>query len=115
MTKLNKVLSIIFIILLFLTNITFATDINMNLQTENTQNTILNTMLNEDYDDTTLNNTDLSTTNLLTTNVPSTVVSNSSSVNDDSLGLTNILNILLIVVGVVLILLGIAILIRMHS
>ena len=50
-----------------------------------------------------------------TTTTPSTTVSTSSSIQNESLGLTNILNILLIVVGVVLILLGIAVLIRVHS
>ena len=114
MTKLNKVLSILFIILLFLSNSVFATDINMNLQSQEEYSQ--DTMPDEEYNNNNnLYNTNLPTTGSQSSNIPSTVVSNSSTSNSDSLGLTNILNILLIVVGVVLILLGIAILIRMHS
>lgn len=51
-------------------------------------------------------------TSLYTSN--SVRVSNSSS-NDDELGLTNILNIMLIVIGILLVLLAIAILIRLNS
>lgn len=105
MLKLQKILSILFIILLFFTTLSFATDINMNLEDES----ILEN--EESFNDVTSDTAQ----NTTTTNIPSTIVSNSNSANDDSLGLTNILNILLIVVGVVLILLGIAILIRMHS
>lgn len=100
MFKIVKTLFFLIIFLLLIANFSFATDINMNLQDNNS---ISNT-LNQQED---LNS------NIINSNSSATITS-SSSVSDDSLGLTNVLNILLIVVGVVLILLGIAILIRMH-
>lgn len=114
MTKMSKILSIFLLCLLF-SSFVFASDIDMNLPS-NTGNSNQSANTLEDDNDTTnveaTNNTNKS--NVLT-NTPSTTISSGSSISDEALGLTNILNILLIVVGVVLILLGIAILIRMHS
>lgn len=107
MTKTIKVLAILFIALLFITNISLATDINMNLQPEDSN-------ISNELEETTNDVIDEGENSILTT-TPSTTISTLSSNSNETLSLTNILNILLIVVGVVLILLGIAILIRMHS
>ena len=116
MKKSIKALAILFVILLFTLNISLATDINMNL--EDTQSTTTSNVVDEDnlIEDTTDEVNEIVDNGISTlTTTPSTTISTLSSVPDETLSLTNILNILLIVVGVVLILLGIAILIRMHS
>lgn len=114
MTKINKILSILLICLLF-SSIVLATDIDMNLQSNNGNlNETTNTNV-LDEEDTANTETSPTARNSVLTDTPSTTITSGSSVSDEALGLTNILNILLIVVGVVLILLGIAILIRMHS
>lgn len=59
------------------------------------------------------NNTEQSNTTPATTPSDSAIVSSVSSLPESELGLTNILNILLIAVGVILIFLAIAILIRL--
>lgn len=110
-----KILSILVILLLFVSTISLATDINMNLQPGNSVNandTSLNSENTNVFSNTTQNTFEDDDFNEAS---QSTSITSSSSVEDESLGITNILNILLIVVGVVLILLGIAILIRMHS
>ena len=104
-----KVFAILFVILLCMVTFSFATDINMNLSSDNSQveeNTLSNESANEMSTNTPTPNSTLTTT-------PSTTVS--SAVKEETLSFSNILNIILIVVGVVLILLGIAILIRMNS
>ena len=115
MTKSIKILGLLFIILLFTLNISLATDINMNLDpiqdSSNAENVFEEENLVEDFSNEIIDEEQDSTS----TTTPSTTISTLSSVPDEALSLTNILNILLIVVGVVLILLGIAILIRMHS
>ena len=58
---------------------------------------------------------DTNSTDTLDTSATVSSVSSESSLPESSLGLTNILNILLIVVGVLLIFLAIAILIRLKS
>lgn len=63
--------------------------------------------------DTTTGNQEASTTN--TVKNTSTNVSNLSSLPESDLGLTNILNIILIAIGFILILLAIAILIRLSN
>ncbi len=78
----------------------------------------LNTTLsNSDENDTSTNTTtgnqEASTTN--TVKNTSTNVSNLSSLPESDLGLTNILNIILIAIGFILILLAIAILIRLSN
>lgn len=109
MLKITKIITILFIFLLFITPFSLATDIDMNLPGNNNSNTVENP--NEELENEMANINE----NEISTNAPSTQVTSGSSVSDETLGITNILNILLIVIGVVLILLGIAILIRMHS
>ncbi|MFR2535209.1 MAG: hypothetical protein ACLS95_08340 [Clostridia bacterium] len=85
----------------------YATNINMNLTDGNADDTNI-TQSNSMNTVTTNTNT---TSNTETT----TTVGGVSSTKEEGLTMGHILNILLIVVGVVLILLGIAILIRLKS
>ncbi len=99
-----------FIFIIFfmtLSTVCFATDIDMNLNNSNV-------VANEDSNSTTNTN---ETANTLSQNTQnnSTTISSVSSEEESTLSLNAILNILLIVVGIVLILLGIAILIRLKS
>lgn len=108
---------ILFIIILFITNINYCYAVNLNL-TENTNdtNTLTNTLDDEDLDDT---ETDEFSTTSNTSSFSDSAYESSVSITDlnnlpeSGLGLTNILNIFLIVVGILLILLAIAILIRL--
>lgn len=104
-----KIMITLCILLLFVVPFSFATDINMNLQDDDIEENTL--FSNEINDDTYLDDEQ----NDISPTVPSTTITSSPSVSEENLGFSNILNILLIVVGVVLILLGIAILIRMHA
>lgn len=100
MNKIFKVLGclLLFTGLIFSTTC-FATDINMNLETD----TDANSVISNNLDDSSLNaNSQMTTT-----------VESSSRNDTEGLGINSILNILLIVVGFVLILLGIAVLIRL--
>ena len=97
MIKFIKIVSISILFLMLTSTICFATDINMNLQSENSYS--------NSYNDS--NNTH--------TTVPGQSLNNFSTQESDELTTSDIINILLIVVGVVLILLGIAILIRIHT
>lgn len=116
MLKNLKILFSLLLILFLLSSISLATDIDMNLQPNNSITSSNNT-LNEEIE----NANEITNNEIFENNTndalynPSTTVTSTSSVQDDALSTSNILNILLIVVGVVLILLGIAILIRMHS
>lgn len=117
MKKSIKILSILFVTLLFVVSFSYATDINMNLQSVNDSQT-LNTSYNNSYSNNASQNTtsgQTSNNSTVLSSTSSTTVSTSSSNSDEGLSFTNILNILLIVVGIVLILLGVAILIRMKS
>lgn len=119
------IFTISLIILLFiLSSYIFATDINMNLQYNNsTLNTFndysynnQNTVDNEDYsynveeDDDEDNNNNFSS---YSDPSSTTTISSVSSVSQNEFGLSQILNIFLIVIGVILVLLGIAIIIRL--
>lgn len=117
MKKTSKIGTILFLSLLLASTLVLASDIDMNLQPNNgAQNSETTANAIEDDNDTANEQvTNSSARNSVLTNTPSTTITSGSSIGDEALGLTNILNILLIVVGVVLILLGIAILIRMHS
>lgn len=108
MLKNLRILFVLFVSLLLLSSITLATDINMNLPSED--NLYSNEISDEEE-----NVIDEVTDNTVSTEFDSALISSSSSLENEELGMTNILNIILIVIGVVLILLGIAILIRMHS
>ncbi len=119
MTKIVKVLLIILMFGLFVVSFSYATDINMNLQASSvtsTENNISANTVSNSYSNQLITNSQNSVDYSSTiTDTESTRVTTASSTQNETLGFTNILNILLIVVGVVLILLGIAILIRMHS
>lgn len=99
MLKTIKILIITFIISLLFFNYVYAMDINMNLSTntDNTSSTVANNT-STDYLSSTFND-DYSVS--------------LSSMPEFELGLGNILNIILIVIGILLILLGIAIMIRL--
>ena len=126
---LQKVLKIIFILLFLLyvnISVVSATDINLNLPgtSDNTvDNAIDNTVNgNIEYEQTSTNElidpnsvganiedpfTDVTTENLQPSGI--------NTASESGLGITNIINILLITVGVILILLGIAIMIRLKG
>lgn len=108
MLKNLRILFVLFVSLLLLSSITLATDINMNLPSEDD-------VYSNEISDEEENVIDEVTDNTVSTEFDSALISSSSSLENEELGMTNILNIILIVIGVVLILLGIAILIRMHS
>lgn len=111
MSKNSKIfLKLMFMIIciisiILLSNIAIATDINMNLQTSDTTSNTSNTS-----SQTTNNNTNAS---LPTSTTTSTTVSTLSDLPEANLGLSVILNIILIVLGFLLVLLGIAIWIRL--
>lgn len=106
MKKVTRTVCIVAMMLLILVSSVYATGIDMNMTENETANTT----------STRQSSTTRQTAVNATTNSPSTTVSTIQESNiDDGLGLTNILNILIIVVGVVLILLAIAILIRLHA
>lgn len=108
-------------VLLFGTNI-YAVDIDMNLTNIDTlsnndvsnSNTNTNTSANTSSNKTNTSTNSTTNTSSNTTNTSATV-SSVSSLPESELGLTNILNILLITVGFILILLAIAILIKLRK
>ena len=115
-----KFFTIFFIFLLLILPVSFATDINMNLPPENEE--IENDISNEEGANSILNGENILTDNeslenepenSILTDTPSTTISSTSL--EESLSFDTILNIIFIVVGIILILLGIAFLIRIHS
>lgn len=106
MKKVTKIMCIVAILTLILVSNVYATGINMNMTENETANTISTRQSST---------TRQTTANATNNNSTATVSTVQESNIDDGLGLTNILNILIIVVGVVLILLAIAILIRLHA
>lgn len=123
-SKKVKIIFILFIILIGINTIVLATDINMNLPSDDVT-TYENGTGTNNIDDTTSTNeiqndnsdiidaTDMSEPqdDVGGTAAPSDV----SSIAQENMSFSNILNILLIAVGVILILLAIAILIRLRS
>ena len=106
MLKISKKFKIFFIVLMILlcaNTLAFATDINMNLPAEGNANTVDNANQTND--------TTQAVDNIGGTAAPSSV----NSIAQENMSFSNILNILLITVGVILILLAIAILIRLKS
>lgn len=94
---------ITFLIFIGVYNAAFAvSSVDMNLET-NSQNTSAENAVAENTTNSTLSNTAVGT------------VSNLSPLHESDLGFANVLNIILIAVGVVLILLGIAILIKLKK
>lgn len=108
MSKFLKISIILFIILLFISSFSYATDINMNLTVPETNSEDSNVTANEVDDQ-----------NLIST--PNDPLSGSmsptdvSSISEENMSFSNILNILIITVGVIIILLAIAILIRLKG
>lgn len=102
---LGCILMVTFLLFSF-TSASFAADINMN-HIDSANNTVDNAVGNG----TTNTQTSTTTSSNLPTSSSSTTVSN--MLPESNLGLATILNILLITVGVILILLGIAVLIRL--
>ena len=104
---------IIFVVLLiaiFNCSYTFAA-VNMNTTNTNTSNT--NTSSTNTSNTNTSNTNTSSTSTPSTSNTSSSTLSSTVTTSDFDLELTNILCIALVVIGVLLILLGIAILIRL--
>lgn len=137
MSKISKIVIFLLIIILSVCTFSLATDINMNItQQSNTSNgsnvsSYSNNINSNNYNNIVsynMNSNDSNSSNRVTdssnsnrnlstqTEASQTQVSSISKTDaNDGLGLSNVLNILLIVVGVVLILLSIAILIRLNS
>lgn len=110
MTKLTKIISsfLITLTIVMAININFVNAVDLNL-TENPSNNTSNVNSSN-----TLDNENNYYANSSITNTPSATVK-TGNVADSSLNLSNILNIFLIVVGILLILLAIAILIRLKN
>ena len=125
MSKIFKTLVAFFIILFSTTTLVLATDINMNLSNQNdtvidgnavdSNSTDSNELINDTSSDVTNETTNTVDTfqqdSLSGTVAPSSV----SSIAQENMSFSNILNILIITVGVILILLAIAILIRLKG
>ena len=116
MSKLTKLLLIFFIMLFVCINFSYAIDLNLTEQTNNITNANYTSEENETNEN---NNTssNVSSNSIESTDdtISSTRVSTVNNLPESNLGLSNILNILLITVGIVLILLGIAILIKLNK
>lgn len=108
----NKILKnmlnvIIFTILFFMSMHSFSfavSSVDMNLAANSQDNALANNSVSTN-----------STSNTTLSNTSAGTVSNLSPLPDSDLGLSNILNIILIAVGVVLILLGLAIIIKLKK
>ena len=120
MSKIVKTLIFLVIILFSITTLAFATDIDMNLENPNENpvdaNTTSNAVDANSIDDTSDTNTmenpeEFQQDSISGTAAPSGV----SSIAQENMSFSNILNILIITVGVILILLAIAILIRLKN
>ena len=119
MTKIFKISIILFIALLLISTFSIATDINMNLTAE--ENLLGENIVNDNSDETVPGDVDDETipgdtadeiTDALSgTAAPSAV----NSIAQENMSFSNVLNILIITVGVILILLAIAILIRLKG
>lgn len=102
MKKVIKILFILLVSYMFVFSNCLATDANANLTSNENTNAAASTSA-------VANGTNANTT--LTTTISTTA----SSLESETLNSFNVLNVLLIIVGAILILVGIAILIRMHS
>ena len=127
MQKKLKFLFIMLILLSVFVHFSYATDIDPNALTSSFNTTVDNNTITNDVNNTTnttnsttnsisnsMNNSTTNTIKPVTQNTYSTpTVTSNSSLPEASLGFTNILSIVLIVVGLLLIFLAIAILIRL--
>ena len=110
MLKNFSIILFVVVLLLSISTVVLASDINMNLPVENA-NDVATTDTNEISGDLTNPTNEITS---LSDDISGTAVpSNVSSIAQENMSFSNILNILLIAVGVVLILLAIAILIRL--
>ena len=98
----------IIIVLMFIVLITGCAKINLDIPNSNSSSNNTNTSSNSLNSNSTRNTTSNTSSNTSSADV-------SSVLPESSLGLTNILNIFLIVIGVLLVLLAIAILIRLKK
>lgn len=99
------------IFILFIPVFVQATEINMNLTSDTSiQNTVSSQQEETNQPVTTSDTLTPTTTNYSTT---SSTVSTLNQLPEAGLGLSNVINIILIVIGILLILLGIAIIIRL--
>lgn len=118
MSKSLKIFFVVFILLMIiLSNFVQATSIDMNLTNTLTSNNI-SSNINQNISNTSNNFAENRNTNSLVpsnqqTTFESSTTSSLSNLPEANLGLSNILSIILIVIGVLLILLAIAILIRL--
>lgn len=129
MSRIFKTLVILVIILFSVTSLVYATDINMNLENQNQTDTNSATDSNSVTDNgnavdsntiTDSNTVDTNDTiaddNFEQDNIGGSVApSGVSSIAQENMSFSNVLNILVITVGVILILLAIAILIRLKN
>ena len=122
---LKKVLcfSLIMFFIIFISNISFATDVLMDLDsttttTSNQSTSNLNTSVSDVTDDNTIYSSgdttpDVVDTDTGTLEIPEEATTTSTLEDSTDLSISNMINIILIVVGIVLILLGIAIIIKL--
>lgn len=111
MLKFSKIFILLIILMLLCSVTVFATEIDMNLQADtDEENTV---EINTTDDDTTINDTLPASTSSDDDLSGSAAPSSVSSIAQENMSFSNILNILVITVGVIIILLAIAILIRL--
>lgn len=118
MSKILKILIMLFIILLMINTIVCATDINMNLSNESNNPADTNSISDSNIinDGTNSEQNSSNTLNSGTDNIGGAVApSGVNSIAQENMSFSNILNILVITVGVILILLAVAILIRLKG
>lgn len=120
--KIFRIVLILFVLFYFCTSYVNATGINLNLPGTTTDNTVQNPTSNEQTNqvqnpDNTLtdDNTTYDITPPSSDGTDTLTPSGISSASESGLGVTNIINILLITVGVIIIALAIAILIRLKN
>lgn len=111
MLKITKIFACLIIIIMSLSITVFASEIDMNLTSNETDanSTDINTTTNETTTTNTINLPATTSGDIGGSAAPSSV----SSIAQENMSFSNILNILVITVGVIIILLGVAILIRL--
>lgn len=107
------IINLIFVLPIFADN---DIDMNINGNTVSNKSTDNNTATNDTTEENSTSNTNSSVNQSYNTGNRYTQSSATvSTTNDDEFGITNILNVMLIVIGILLILLAIAILIRLKN
>ena len=115
-----KKIIVLVITILFCTSVVFASNIDMNLTNGNqvtNDSTLNNAVTNEDNTNLIANGSVKNTVSNYTTETNANVqsVNNINNLSSSNLGITQILNIFLIAIGLILVLLAIAILIRLRK